>query len=1190
MKLTTFILIVALAQVSAKGYAQKITLNGRNIPLENILKSIRQQSGYEFIYDVNELKNQRITVVLSGVSVEEAIKEAIKDLPLSYKIINKNIVLTKNKPSLIEKIVNVMSAINIHGIVVDDKGRPLSGATIVVNLGENILARSITDAKGEFYARSVQEESKVSISYIGYKTQVLDAKTEMGRITLQPGQETLNEVSVVLNNGYVTLSKERSAGSFAKADMKIVADRTTSTNLLQRLEGQLPGLVINNSGGGAPVLVRGLTTIPTGARTNTAPLYIVDNVPVADLSNINPEDVADVTLLRDATAASIWGARAANGVIVVTTKRGERNNRVTASYRGSVNFPNKPDFGYVPYLNSRQYVQVAEELYNIPQTAYSPSYLSVYPLNTVSTTNAGGMAPHDAILYSSMTVAQKRAALDSLGSVNNRDQILDLWYRDQMNLSHTVNIQGGGNRYNFYASGAFTNNISSVIGTKDNMYQTTINQDFTVNNFISLSLNSRINYGLTSSKRAPASIGAAFLPYQIFRDASGNNINMPWIQSYPEAIRLDFQNRSRIDLNYNPLDEIERGSTSGNNLSVSNQLGTRINLFKGLRFDGTYSFARTTVKSESFDAQNSYRTRTDLLSTTQNPATPGGVPVYNYPTLGGIYETGNNYVQNWTIRNSLSYENSWTNGLHRLNALAGQEANETKSNGLSTRVRGWDRDLLRSTQAIDWYRLGNAGIGNRIVSNTTTIISDGSFNDTGLAITRFTSYFGNLAYTFNNKYSLNASIRADQSNLFGLDKSAQNRPVWSIGGRWTVSDEKFMAQAEWLSSLALRLTYGIAGNAPSPGTAASDDILARSTSNFSPGSTALEIATPANRTLTWERTATKNLGLDFGFLRGRITGTIDAYYRKTEDLLGSVITHSLTGYPSVTGNIGTLENKGVEFSLSTRNVESAAFRWGTNFNFAFNKNQITSVNPATPVTSASGRIAQQFVNGYEAFAMWAYRFAGLDHDFGDPLVRKADGTIIKAPSGNTIPRAEDVMFMGTTQPKWSGGLTNTFNYKQFSLSANAIFNFGHVMRNDINTFYSGRLYAGSASNFAGNIHPDFLQRWKQPGDEAFTNIPSYVPGTTSLSRRNTDYYTQGDINVLDASYVKLRDISIAYSLPTSIIRRLALQQVTIRSNINNLPVIWAANHEGIDPDYGGGFTRSSRPKQGTLSFGLDVRF
>ncbi|WP_394347574.1 SusC/RagA family TonB-linked outer membrane protein [Pedobacter frigoris] len=533
--------------------------------------------------------------------------------------------------------------------------------------------------------------------------------------------------------------------------------------------------------------------------------------------------------------------------------------------------------------------------------------------------------------------------------------------------------------------------------------------------------------------------------------------------------------------------------------------------------------------------------------------------------------------------------------MHQLSLLVGQEAQEQRETTNGSLVRGYN-DLLQSFGAVDYATLGVTGVTGPVMPNNAgrSILTNDIFNQADRQ-TRFTSYYANTGYTFDRKYVLNGSFRVDQSNLFGLDKSAQNKPIWSVGGKWILSSERFMKDLMWLNHLATRATYGLTGNSPAPGTAASYDILATQRSSFLPGGVGLRVATPSNAKLTWESTSTVNLGLDFALLNNQISGSVDVYRKKTDNLLGYLPTNTFTGYASIVGNLGDLENKGIELSLNTLNIRKGDFKWNTIFNVAYNKNTITKLNLGAPVTTGRDRVNQQYVAGYPAFAVFAYEYAGLDN-MGDPQIKLADGTVTKTPN---VSKVNDAKYMGTYQPVWSGGVANVFNYKSFSLSANAVFNLGHVMRRDVNGFYYGRILHGNIENLStgagfkgGNLHADFAARWRQPGDESHTNIPSYVANPAiSTARRDVTHYTRGDINVVSASFVKLRDITLGYSLPALLLDNLKADQVTFRLQLSNV-MLWKANKDGIDPEFISATfgNRSMLANQNAVSFGLNVKF
>jgi len=1221
MKLTTFILIVSLAQVSAAGFAQKLNYSRRSVSLKEIFTEIKKQTGYNVFYADDKVDvNKKLDINFKNSDLKTVLDLVIKDQALEYSIDAKNIIIKPKSPSLLDKVKGIFKTIDVRGKIVDENGKPLQGATIKVVLDKeqaNISKvnnskialtkfRTITlsNPAGEFLLQNVEENSFIIISYIGYRSQTLRSSRDLGTIALVPESGSLMELSVTINTGYQTLSRERSAGSFSKPDMDILQNRTGSMNILQRLDGLVAGLTVNNapSASQSPFLVRGLSTvgIPTTNTsieafgtyigTNRNPLFVVDGIPIDDVSSINPQDVADITILKDATAASIWGARASNGVIVIVTKKGSQSEKIRVNYDAFMNFQGRPDLDYLPTLNSKQFIQAATELFD---PVLNPWATASGFTNTSST----GVPPHERILYNRarglITAAQASASLDSLANLDNRGQIKDLWYRNASLMNHTVSLTGGGNKYAFYGSAAYTNTVSNRPGEKNNVYKVNLRQDLSLGSRIQLNLITDLTNSVNNSKRN-IDIDNNFYAYQMFKDAAGNNISMPYMQYLSDENRIDFENRSRINLDYNPLDEVNYGYTKNNNFLSRNILGVNVKLLKGLKFEGTYGYIKGNGKIDVYDDTKSYKVRSELLQFTVAPNT-ASTPVYYLPNTGGKYSLTNVNQQNWTIRNQLSFNNGWNNDLHQLSLLVGQEVQEQLEMRNGSTVRGYN-EMLQTFGSVDYATLGVTGVSSPVMANNSgrSVLTNDAFSQSERQ-TRFSSYFSNLAYTYNKKYSVNGSFRIDKSNLFGLDQSAQNKPVWSLGGKWLLSSEEFMKNADWLNSLALRATYGLMGNSPAPGTAASYDILQAQRSNFLQGGSGLRIATPSNTKLTWESTKTINVGVDFALLNNRLSGAIDVYEKKTSNLLGNLPTNSFTGYANIIGNLGDLENKGIELSLNTLNIRSGGFRWNTIFNIAYNKNTITKLNLGTPVTLASERVRDRYVAGYPAFAVFAYRYAGLDA-MGDPQIKLADGTITKT---RNVAKPDDLQFMGTYQPVWNGGLTNVFSYGGFGLSANIVFNLGHVMRKDVNETYTDRLVhdnvqlGGRDNGFnSGNLHADFANRWKQPGDELKTNVPAYL-GNRSLSdtRRDVFYYTRGDVNVVSASYIKLRDITLSYSLPSLLVKKLKADQVTLRAQISNL-MLWKANKDGIDPEFQEATYayRSMLVNQGTLSFGLNVKF
>ncbi|MDR2281675.1 MAG: SusC/RagA family TonB-linked outer membrane protein, partial [Sphingobacterium sp.] len=1098
------------------------------------------------------------------------------------------------------------------------KGNPLVGVTIVI---EGKDKGTQTDSKGGFRIEAAIGD-RLNCRLLGYYHEIksIDKYGSGIIVVLKNRVENLDAISVI-NTGYQKISKERSAGSYSNPDMAVIADRSSSMNILQRLDGLVPGLTINNAPGtNNPLLIRGLSTIGIDGGfgeyqgTNRNPLYVVDGIAIDDVANINPQDVENITVLKDATAASIWGARASNGVIVITTKKGSYSERLRFNYNAFMNFQGKPDLDYIPTLSSAEFIQAAKEMFN--PTLYPWSQVSAF-----DGLGGSGIAPHEQILYDQyrgvITQAQANRSLDSLSSLNNHQQIKDLFYRNASVMNHSLSVRGGSDKHAFYGSAAYTNTVSPRPGEANNAYKINLRQDLKLNNWLQFYLITDLSNNTSSAKRTQA-IDYRFYPYQLFMDNNGNPIATPYMGYGSESVRNNWEKLSGIDLNYIPLNEMEYGFTKNNGWNTRLTTGTKIDLYKGLRFEGTYGFIKGTNRRTSYDDAKSYLNRTELAQFT-TVSSPGAAPKYLLPTTGGTYSAYQNNTQNWTVRNQLIYDKDWADRMHQLTVLVGQEAQSQLFITNESMVRGYDLDL-QTYAYLDYERLRTTGIPGPVIDNSfgRSVLADVPFRQSETEI-RYTSYYGNLGYTLNRKYTINGSWRIDKSNLFGLDKSAQNRLVWSTGAKWIITEENFAKNWSWTDNLSLRATYGITGNSPLPGTASSYDVLTSQNSGFLMNGKGLRIATAANPKLTWESTKTLNLGVDFSVLNGRLNGAIDWYGKTTSDLLGMMTVNGFTGQSSIVGNYGNMKNSGIEFNINSVNIRKNDFSWQTGLVLAYNKNKITQLNNPTALTTGYQKVNSMYATGYSAFSIFAYEYAGLDN-MGDPQIRLADGSITKT---RNVATPEDIRYMGTFQPVWSGGLTNTFRYKDFTLSANASFNLGHVMRRDVGPnhslggYYAGRMIEHSnvfsksvQSGFAGGqLHPDFLDRWRQAGDEAFTNVPAYVSNKSeSDSRRDVMYYKRADINVVSASYIKLRDITFSYRLPETLSHKIKTDDISLRLQVSNI-MLWKANSFDIDPEFHEAFNGIRTPSatqfyaidqmvhsqnyrfgQGSVTVGLNVNF
>lgn len=1199
--LALVLLLIVSSPAVARQAGPTITYTGKRTMLVTVFQVIREQTGYSVFASKDLLKEtQPVTCAVRNMPLHKFLDLVLQNQDLAYEISNKTIFLKRKAP--VKEDAQPEKAGIITGTVKSEAGVPITRATVMLGIPPK---GAITDENGTYIFKDLPEGFyTISASCIGYnksEQQVYIGKAGPLQVNFVLGENAGKLKEIVVSSGYQTFSAGKSPGAYAKPDMQLLRNRSGSMNILQRLDGLVPGLTVNNapSASSAPLLIRGLTSI----NSNKSPLVVVDGVPLDNITSVNPQDVEDITVLKDAAAASIWGARAANGVIVITTKKGTAREGLSVEYDGFVNFQGRPDLHYYPVLDSRQFIQAAGDIFRP----------DLYPWATVSAytgPGARGVPPHNMILYNQyrglISAAQAQASLDSLAAINNTGQIRDILYRLAMLMNHTLSVRGGGKAYAIYGSLAYTDTHSNRPGEKNNAYKINIRQDYNVNKHISLFLITDLNNIITSAARA-IEADNRFLPYQLFRDAAGHSLSIPYVQSLTDSTRKEFERKSGISLDYDPLKESGYGYTKSDLLTARVTAGLTVKLFEGLTFNGVYGLFRTAEKTRSFDDERSYSVRAEAVQFTVPAAGPGAKPTYYLPVTGGRYALANSNQRNWTVRNQLQYERSWNGGRHQLSALAGQEAQEQLGTVSQSIIRGYD-ELLQTYPLIDYATLSSPGITNTVMPNngTRSLLSGYPlFMETESRV-RYLSYYGNVAYTLHNRYTVSGSLRLDQSNLFGKDRSAQNKPVWSLGARWNITEEGFMEQAN-IGNMALRVSYGLTGNSPVPGTAASYDILEARSGNSLPGNRGLVIVTPANTALTWERTGTFNIGLDFSTTDNRLSATADLYSKRTENLIGVLEVNPLSGYSSVTGNFGNMKNTGIEISLRSLNLQAGQFRWMTQLVLAYNKNRITRLNQPAMIATGAQKAGAAYLAGHPAFAIFAYDFAGLD-SLGDPQIRLQSGKVTK---DRNAAMPEDVQYMGTYQPVWNGGLSNIFIYRNIELAVNMVYNFGNVMRRDVNGFYGGNgllpltfnnaMQSGDLRFRSGNAHAEFASRWKQQGDELITNTPSWVPATSlNESRRDTRYYTQGNINVVSAAFVKIRDVSLAYDIPRSLVSRIRLNGVRLRLQVSNL-MVWKNNSYGIDPEFqdaSGGSTagavaggiRYLRANQGTVTAGLNVKF
>jgi len=1158
LKLTVILLTVAMLHVSAKGISQTVSFSGSDVPLEKVFDAVKTQTGFVFFYDVDILKKSApVTLNVKNVPLEDFLRLAFAKTPLKYSIQNHAIIVTLRDIDTEIPPDNI----TISGRIVDVDGNPLAGATLAVKT-ESGMTSVMSDADGKF-SMTTKPGTVIIVSYVGYKTYTFKAtqQTRNISISLSHSTDNMNEVSVT--TGFQTIAKERSTGAFSRVEGEEIQQKSVSINVIDRLEGLVPGLAVNNGQGADKFLIRGVNSV----NANRAPLYVLDGVPIAygDVSTlVNPNDVESIQVLRDAMATSIWGSQAANGVIVITTKKGKAQGHIKVQYNGFISFKGLPDYSYQKMMSPKQFITAAQEVFD-PST-FPYSYVTTISPNY----ELPVVFPHEQVLYdlSNGIISQgvANARLDSLASLNNRSQIEHNLMQPAMLSNHSVSFSGGSPFYSFYGSLNYTN-TKNIDRSDINNYMVDFKQIFSFTPGIKLDITTNLSQQSTTLFIVPdLPTLNTYLPYAMFSDAKGNPLSQSYLQLY-SGYQQTAEQQSGINLDYVPLKESAFAPNSNSTLSARLNAGLTIKLWRSLTFEGRYQYQSAANDGYTYYDQNSYLTRREVVNFTE----PG--PVYNLPNQGGDYLTSGGTNTAWYVRNQLNYNEAWKD--NELTMLLGTDVRDNTIKSNSKTIRGYDDQTLTY---LPYNELAmQQGIYDPIIPNyfSSSVLSSPTFSASQIE-TRFFSLYGNFAYAFKKKYNLNGSIRMDQSNLFGANISQQYKPIWSVGSSWLISNEPFF-EKKLVNALKLRLTYGIAGNSPNPGSGGPYDIIQPQQSPFYQGlALGYSILLPSNKQLTWESTATLNAGVDVGLLENRVTFSVDVYSKKTDNLLGYAPFDPTNGWSNGYVNLGNIENKGVELAVVSQNIVGKNFSWMTRLNFAYNHNEIVKLGQTVPLTAEGKLSSNGFVEGYSAYSLFDLKWAGLDNQ-GNPQVYTQKGQKIGMASDLSL---DDVHYAGTTQPQYYGGMTNTFRYRAFELSCLIIYNLGYQMRSYTNTYFSGRLTT--------NISTYFEDRWKNPGDENKTNVPKYISDpNVDAATRSIEFYGDADINVESASYIKMRDITLTYTLPVSWISRMSMDNVQVYTQMNNL-MLWTANHQGIDPEYynaqggPGGYGQTSNGGTGQL--------
>lgn len=1042
--------------------------------------------------------------------------------------------------------------INIRGQVIDSNGALISGASILI---QGSKQATTTDDKGQFKLNNVPPDAVLAVSSIGFKPlqQAIERQTFFF-ITLQPAVRNIQDVTVV-STGYQTISRERATGSYSVIN-PVRLEGKLKPDLKTNLEGQAAGVVLTKEGA---VEIRGVSTFVA----NKEPLIVVDGFQITGgLESINQDNIETLTILKDAVAASIYGSKSSNGVIVITTKKG-RVGSLQIGYKGSYGTVLKPKLSYLNRANSADYIDAEIELYN--QNANSL-------LTTYNNYGATSRVNYLLIAKSQGWITAK-AADDEIAQLKTNDgqgQIEKYLFRNQQVQQHNISLNAGTETSRLNAAIKFIGNQNNTIQNEDSRLIVDISNDWKPNKYVSFSLFSNVNYYRTS---APIRNWKEFLSYTSTSLLQPYDLIVNPATGQPQAV--DAVNGKKIDrykaipglksLEYNPLLDLAEETDKSQNLQLRFGGNISVNILPGLTGDAGGSWTRGNNVSRQIYSKNSFRVRSAF-----NDATSVTNTAKHYIPEGGFLNESRNVNESFTFRAQLNY-NKILFSKHRLSVIGGYEISRDafENNTFPTRFGYDDQAGIFSTFNYQDYSAGAYNSDMLFAGGRPTASIGGlSFRDN-----RFVSWYANGSYEYNNRFIVSGSIRLDQTNFWGTDPKYRYKPLWSVGGTYKLSNEKFF-DVSWIDKLYLRGSYGFNGNI----SLTSGPFLIISPGSFSAltGDISYGISSPPNNTLRWEKTKITNIGTDIALFNNRVNLTIDYYLKNSVDLLASDAIDPSLGFTSLTKNVGSVRNNGIELGVDADVVRTKDFSWNVFANYSFNHNKVLAynVNYQYTSTTTNGAIKRE---GYPLDALFAYRFAGLDNN-GIAQFYTEKGT--KVVGGSVA--VNDLVYGGTLRPKHVINVTNSFRYKDFDLSFMIIAKLGHVLRKDV---FSG-------SNYINRYVAD---RWRKPGDEKTTIYPL-------LSSWNMDmfYYPYSDTFLESANYLKLRDVTLSYQLNRGLVKRAGLSSVKLYLQGRNLITV-VANSQGLDPEISeinttggtGAFTEqgfTSLPLRPELYAGLSFTF
>ncbi|MEN5435282.1 SusC/RagA family TonB-linked outer membrane protein [Sphingobacterium faecium] len=1042
-----------------------------------------------------------------------------------------------------------------------DERKPLAGVTVKVLPSQDMAA---TDLDGNFTVRVNSLKDSVQISIVGYVTTTFVAIhfEKKPKIYLTKKVNRLEEAQVV-NTGYESVQTKDLTGAVDVVSKEML-NQQTGLNILDRLNNITPSIRFDNKGirnGDLQKLnfsVRGLSTI----NGNLDPLVVLDGfIYEGDIQNIDPNNIESISILKDAAASSIWGARAGNGVIVITSKKGafQVDQKMKVSLSNTFITKDKPDLKQLYEVPNEEFIEVEKMLFD---KGYYDAYLRFFPYIT----STPAVALFNNRKNGLISASDSAETMEWLLAQDGRQNYMDAFYNTPYSNQLSLNINGGS-FFNAYGFGVGYTTDRSHLDDKGKKLNVQLSNSFRPVERLQIDLNVQFTDQQNRSGKpeyAQFKYSGKEVPYVFFRDAAGEEV--PFQYEFDKTY-LDHKFPSPYqDWGYYPLSDYKYATQERKLNEWYATTSIRYQLFSFLSAHASFQWQYQENNMEHYYGKESYYTRVLINKYSSVNKTTGQVK-YNVP-VGDIRmlnkQTGNSY----TARGQLDFNKNF--GQHRVKGIVGAEVRERTLEGFESSVYGYNKVPLTTIPVdhVTIFSIIAPASGGGVIPGQPGLTKTNN---------RFVSLYSNWNEIYHDKYGLSASFRQDGANIFGATSNDKWSPLWSVGTSWQLDKEDFF-KLTWVDNLKIRTTYGYSGNVdlrktPYP-------IAQAAVADYT-SYPALSIETLNDPSLRWEKVGTLNFGVDFSILQNRISGSIDRYIKKGQDLYG-LSNYDYTAWGAagtITKNVASMEGRGWDFTVNTRNT-TGQVTWNTRLLLGLNKNKTTAYFAVrnAGVNSFLGPAGDLYspVVGRPLHGLAGYTWMGLN-DEGMPqgllngevstdytaLIQKG----IDHPEGN-----ESVNFIGASKPQVLGNMINTIAWQGFELSANVSFKGDYYFYRPVTTYTS--LFKN------GVAYPDFEQRWLQPGDELKTNV---LELTYPANEKGNSFYRNAEINILKADHIRLEYISLAWQKKFQMGYRST--NVRLFANASNLGMLWTANRENLDPE----FVYRLRPSK-TYSLGIQIDY